>query len=771
MRSLIALVLLVASAFGQARVSGGASVKGGRSIGRIAPGEVVTGCALADVSGRTLIDACGVYGGGNYYLAGSLSSEGTCISVVGNLFDLAMQGHEITYATNPATFTTTNDAGVSITVGASSEQALPRPQGGTGYDGTMATVTNISNSFTCSDGAKTRGVHYRLAVDGFNGNPAVFHWLIKPAENVTCSIPSYTYTFPRFGIINATSDSYVRNTGNTLGGGNGMSVQCGTITAAATAPAFNMPIFVSNHTTPTIKNMVLNCRGWSAPAFGLTYVAGATVQNNTLNCDSANSALFNRMAFEGYAGWNRNNSTALAGLKSVFSGNTVTDSVHGGLIAYQDNSEMFGNTIRQRSRYTNDFALNGSRTGTKIYSNTVDNYDALDATVSGRGAMCGTNGEIYGNTIRVHGAATNQEYGGCQAGGTYGIQSETGVTNCRIHDNNIFAYTRTCDARGLRITTAGGTTVTGDIIEAIRHDDTATGKAIALSAREANGLRVIGAILRADTWIVEDQSQTTANAPSNVRYEGAIFTKGLRPAANFHTWSMENYAQLTGTTALHTCVDCQAQNGASLTDVAGHTIDGYWKAWEIWIKWTRTVHVTDGTNPISGAAVSMVDAAGSAVSLTTDAAGNAALEVPEYRFYNSASVAVNTDGRNPFTLQISKAGCTTLNASGITVTGKSTDDRALSCPTLALSSISISPAGAVLLVSDYELFSAMCHWSDGSTSDCTSSAAWGAGAGLVLTDDAGYKRVTNNACASGSRQLTATSGSVSGSVTIDCDEL
>jgi hypothetical protein len=386
--------------------------------------------------------------------------------------------------------------------------------------------------------------------------------------------------------------------------------------------------------------------------------------------------------------------------------------------------------------------------------------------------MCGTNGEIFANLINVHGAANNDEYGGCQAGGVFGIQSENGVTNCRIHDNNVFAYTRTCNARGLRITTSGGTTVIGDLVRALRHDGAATGKAIALSAREANGLIVQGATLEADTWIVEDESQTTASTPSNVRYVGAIFKKGPNPAADFHTWSFQNYAQLTGTTVLHTCVDCVTQNGASLTDVSGHIIDGYWKPWELWIKWTRTVHVTDGTHPVAGASVSMVDVVGSVVSLTTDGNGNAALELPQYRFYNSATVAVNTEGRNPFTLQISKSGCTTLlDASSITVLGTSTDNRALSCPTLTLSSISISPAVALVLVGDYEEFSATCHWSDGSTSNCTESASWGVGVGFSLSTFGGAKRATNNGCSNGSRQLTATSGSVSASVSIDCSSL
>jgi hypothetical protein len=631
-------------------------------------GDVFAACRI-DTTGRTLISSCGSYAGGNYYLNGNLTAAGTCISVTSGTFDLALQGYEIVYGTTPSNFTNVDSDGATITVGTASEQLLPRPNGTALTDGSMATVTDISNTITCSDGVKTRGVDYRLAVDGYNGNPTGFMWIQKPAQGVTCTIPSYTYTYPRFGIFNGISDSYTRATGNVYGGGNGMVISCGKITPSVNAPAFNMPVWVSNHSAPTIRNMVLNCRGWSAPGFGLSYVPGAVIQNNTINCDSSNSALFNRMAFEGYAGWNRNYQASAA---SIFSGNTITNGVQGGILAFQDNSEIYGNTIQTKSRYTNDFAINAYRSGIAVYNNTINNYDPSDDSVSGRGIYVSSSNEVYGNTIKVHGAANNQEYGGCQAGGTYGIQTENGTQNANIHDNQVFAYTRTCAARGLRITTIGaGLTVTNDVVRAIRHDGSSTGRAIALSAREANGLMVIGATLEADSWIVEDESQTTANTPSQVIYRNVIFKKGTNPAADFHTWSMQNYSQPAGTTATHTCIDCIAQNGASLTDVTGHSITTYWKPYQIFIKWTYTVNVTSGGSPVIGATVTLTDALSNAHQGTTDASGNASIEVPQYRFYNTAGTAVNTENRNPYSLSVVKSGCTTAteNVGNITATG------------------------------------------------------------------------------------------------------
>jgi hypothetical protein len=639
---------------------------------------------LVDTTGMTAITGpTNITASGNYFIQDSFSCEGTCITVNANDVNIYLQGKTLTYGTNPATFTTVDSDGAVITVGSPSEQALPRP-GTTLTDGSFATVTDISNTITCSDATtKTRGVNYRLGVDSYTGDPRGFIWMAgKPAVGVTCTVPSYTYTYPRFGIYNSTWDTYTRATGNATGGGNGMLVQGGTIQPDVNAPAFNMPIWVSNHTTPTIKGVVAYGRGWSAPAIGLSYVAGATVQNNIVSCDSATSGVFNRNQYEGYCIWNKNNSTALSGQKSIFSGNTVLDSVQGGITQDQDNSEIYGNTITTRSRYTNDFAINAQRTGTKVYNNTINNYSVTDDEVSGRGVRAATNGEIYSNVIKVHGAPNNYEYGGCQAGDVYGIQAEN-VTNVSIHDNQIFAYARTCDARGLRITSTGGITVTNNTIKALRHDGSASGVAIGISAREAIGTTVGANTIESDGWIIEDESQTTASNPSNITYRGTTFKKGPNPSASFHTWAPQNYAQLAATSATHTAIDVQVQNSASLSDVTAHILNSsgnYWKQYDIWVKWTYTVNVKVSGVNTSGFLVTLTDAQSNQYQGTTDASGNAAIEVPQYRFYNTAGAAVVTENHNAYSLSITKAGCSAVNASGINVAGTTTDNRTTTCP-------------------------------------------------------------------------------------------
>jgi hypothetical protein len=680
---ILAIALLASSCLAQVSLTGG-SLSGSASFGDSTSGGLFAAC-LVDTTGMTPITGpTNITVSGNYFTPAGFTCDGTCISVNAANVNIYLQGKTLTYGANPATFTNVDIDGANITVGAPSEQALPRP-GTTTTDGSMAAVIDIANTITCSDATtKTRGVNYRLGIDSYTGDPRGFIWMAdKPAVGVTCTVPSYTYTYPRFGIYNANFELYTRATGNTSGGGDNMTVSCGTIQPHANAPAFNMPIWVAGHTTPTISSMVLYGRGWSAPAMGLSTVAGATIQNNTLSCDSANSMVFNRNQYEGYCLWNKNNSTALSGQKSIFSGNTILDSVQGGITQDQDNSEIYGNTITTRSRYTNDFAINAQRTGTKVYNNTINNYSVTDAEVSGRGVRAATNGEIYNNVINVHGAPNNYEYGGCQAGDVYGIQAEQ-VTGTSIHDNQINAYARTCDARGLRITSTGGITVANNTIKALRHNGTATGVAIGISAREAIGLLVSSNMLESDTWIIEDESQTTASNPSNVTYRGTTFKKGPNPAAGFHTWSPQNYAQLAATSATHTAIDVQTENGASLADVTAHILNSsgnYWKQYDIWIKWTRTFNVKVGGVNQAGFDVVLTDVLSSTYSNgQTDANGNVTIEVPQYHIFNNVSTAVVTTTLTPYSVVISKAGCTTVNLTNQSYSSAGTTNVSTTCP-------------------------------------------------------------------------------------------
>jgi hypothetical protein len=629
-----------------------------------------TGCTPGSIAGRTLISACGTYGSGNYYLNADLTCPGTAIAVTGANFNLEGQCHTITFGATTSNFTVTKSTATPVTVGSSTSQVLPRPTSNTS-DATLATVIDIANTITCSDGTKTEGTHYELAINhkhgrlGGSDNNRGFVWITKPANNVTCSVPNYTYTLPRFGVLNSTNNLYVRNSGNTLVGGNGMVLNNVIITAHANAPAFAAPVFSRGFSGLTLRGVTLNSRGWSGTGVGLSMVPGFQIINSKINVDSSISDSFRRDLFQGYGVWNPDGNT---GAGALIDGLTVTDTIIGGMTTGQPNSEIRNSSCTGHSRYTNDFCINLRGSGT-VHHNTVNNYSPTDALVSGRGIFAGSGSVVYNNTVDVHGANNNYEYNGCQAGGVFGGQSETGTSNTNWHDNTWRAWTRTCDARALRRTCTSNCVMTNEFARGLRHNSSSTGNAIAFSARECQNCTFNGGTLEADTYIVEDESQTTVSQPSSVTYVGTTFKKGPNPASNFHTWAPRNYSQVSGSTATHTCIDCQTANGASLTDVSAFPIS-YRKAYQIWIKWRYTVTVANisGGAPISGATVTMTDTLGTPVQGTTNASGVITLTVPQVRFYNTTSTAVIQENRNPFTLQVVKSGCTTAIEGPITVT-------------------------------------------------------------------------------------------------------
>jgi hypothetical protein len=652
-------------------------------------GDPFAACRLADTTGRTLISECGSYPGGNYYLNAPLTSEGSCIGVTGANFNLAMQGYKILFGTNPANFTQqlTNKAFTSAVT--NNLQVLPRPTGPTTTDATTASpieMTDLRCDLDANASYETvyvKDTDYKISYEWPHGHRWTNQgfWWASPPPNGTACTATYKISYPRYGIINSGFNQENRNTGNVTAGQPGMTVDCGEIEAADTGMVYSAPIFDDTDNL-TVTNTVLTARGWSASAIKSQRNRGQEIAYNTMRIDSDSGEVFNRDQFDGYVYRNGANDTENGTINRIHH-NIIDDGYHGGITTFQPNSEIYNNTIKTRSRYTNDFAFALEHCGGKAYNNTVNNYDASDNTVGGRGGrldVCG--GEIYSNTINVYATPFNIEYSGCQTGGVYGIQNEKGAEGS-VHDNVITVYVGPCSGQALRVTTTAFT-VNNETYKSIRLPG-ATADAWGLTPREGNGLNVIGATsIEADTYIIRDESQTTLSNPSNVRYVGTIFKKGTNPAAGFHTWSMANFAQLTGTTAIHTCVDCVVQNGASLTDVSARNLtelSGYYKPYEIWIKWSRTFNVKVGGVNQSGFDVVMTDvASGTYSNGQTDASGNVTIEVPQYHMYNTDTVAVNTAVLNPYSVAISKAGCTTVNLTNQSYSSAGTQNVSTTCP-------------------------------------------------------------------------------------------
>jgi hypothetical protein len=138
-------------------------------------------------------------------------------------------------------------------------------------------------------------------------------------------------------------------------------------------------------------------------------------------------------------------------LNSVFHDNIVNGGPHGAVLisspAGQSGfNKVYGNDISQNGRVTNDF-------GIYAWSDSVEVYNNYVHPTSGRGIQLNNNGaRVYNNNVETIELKQNQEYNGCQTGGTYGIQIETNALNSNVYGNTVTARAGDCDGRALRIT-------------------------------------------------------------------------------------------------------------------------------------------------------------------------------------------------------------------------------------------------------------------------------------------------------------------------------
>jgi hypothetical protein len=813
MRVLFAVVLLVASSFAQIRVSGGGSIRGGRTLGVGGVGQggggegggggTFASCIAADpvsLGWQKLTDCSTNVAAGQYYIDTDLHAANSCFSP-NNANDVVihLQGKSIFYGENSTEF---DFADVAVTRSASSASDVVST--GKGIWSSISSVTRIGNAPGASN--YTQGVDFTFCTDtsystGHNcgdGRSIVWIGANKPANGATYYVTGKSKeaatAFFAAGLSgNVTGFSTVP----VAGGGARSGLKCGKLVASANAPHW------SSGMIGTKTDMILEDIEWETSnpnAFNqhawlnegqtggeIRRVKATSASRWVLSRDNNHGALFRMMG------------VGVAGNGTLIENSSILDGVHVGFDVRNQNSIVRNNFVKMRStKFTNSFAI-GAYSTVEVYGNTISNFDPLDLSVGGRGIYLVGNAWAHNNPITCHGHNTNLEYSGCEiagtdnpTGGVYCIQTE-GSNSSHSDNNDVVAVADACGGRARRFSSVGtlaspaAAYFNNEVYRAFKTSAAAPGAAVGLSATtfysdttNAIGAAGVDSRIEADTYNVEWLNKGNATFKRLVLVKGtedAKYTCGnpantgvgicSHPDPNYHTFRFQGY----GDNQTITCVDCEARNGASLTDVSGVAETAFYKHYDLWIKWTRTVHVDDGTHSVSGANVFMTDATGATWIGITDALGNARLELPQWRIFNNATTAVNQEARNPYSLSISKSGCTTLNASGISVTATSTDNRALSCSTLTLASVAISPASATVFVSDYEDFSATCTWSDGSTSNCTSSMNWSVGVGFSLSTVGGYKRATNNGCSNGSRQLTAESGAVSNTISIACNNL
>jgi hypothetical protein len=293
------------------------------------------------------------------------------------------------------------------------------------------------------------------------------------ASNITLNLNSHTITYGTGGgtaptpAISACSSWFTGLAASQcLGGGANLTVYGGNIVQSAGAAPFSHVFWMGQGDGAGggyIHDLNVTFQSVGTQFFhGEIDGGGYKIQNNVVNDNVTNiqapgqSPLGARAAFQGYVIHTDEERTGTPSPDDI-SGNTFNGSAQGGVADGQANSQIYNNTIKLTSYYSNDYGV----------IVTMDGQNVHDNTITGRGR--GLDGESSGfilnhNTVNVAEEAINSEYNGCELDGTYGIRvknydwpnsTEAGTsasTNFQITNNSITVPATVCPSTAMDFT-------------------------------------------------------------------------------------------------------------------------------------------------------------------------------------------------------------------------------------------------------------------------------------------------------------------------------
>ncbi len=502
------------------------------------------------------------------------------------------------------------------------------------------------------------------------------------ANNISLNLNGHTVTYNTGNQANAHAISV------TTGNSQGFSVSNGTLTessgaTASNAHVINMGVVVSG---PSIHDITFNWSSGFSQAINTDYgnssvPNGAMVYNNTLNNNSAGSCgqVSCRDLLQS-ASIRISNAIRSSNPPQLY-GNTINGGPQGALECDAPGCIIHDNVINPGNATvddTNDFAI-WCWASCNAYNNTI--MTPLTGNSEGRGIQLSgvetsTNGaNVHNNTITVTTRPNNAEYGGCELGGTYGIQFDDNGKGGTAQNNNVTAVADQCWATGLRLT---DTETTANVSQnnsykAIRNSGSQACNYIGGSEKTACAHAVAlasptGFLSKNDTFQGDsDILFFDWDGGSGVTFISPTFLKGTtNPSPNFHTFVFRNGGTLVSNIHVQ---DANFGSGTSATDTDLPGKSGNNQAASVFIDWSQTITVNkSGGGAASGATVSFTDALGKTFSATANSSGVATVVVPQYRL-NNDSGANGIENHNPFTRSVSASGCSTNTTTGLSISG------------------------------------------------------------------------------------------------------
>lgn len=287
-----------------------------------------------------------------------------------------------------------------------------------------------------------------------------------------------------------------------------------------------------------------------------------------------------------------------------------------GIYLWGDGSEAFGNTVRGRSR------------GVQVYS---------DRSV------------VRDNIIETYEEPVNEEYEGCQIGGTYGVQLESRATRAVVRNNQVQVAATACDGRAFRVTGTkpGNANLSAGNVYAAARQPGATGKAVAASFSNARDVVLDGDTLRADTW----NAEIVWEGAQNIVLKNVTFIKGDHPGPDYATFRLvpgSNNAKFRPASAELKVIDPIFRNGASADSFSMRRIGE--EKWvmpaEYSIQWSYHLTVVGADQqPLPGVTVKVTDHKGAPyISALTGPDGRTApIVLTQFRRFNTEKAIEKED--------------------------------------------------------------------------------------------------------------------------------
>jgi hypothetical protein len=504
------------------------------------------------------------------------------------------------------------------------------------------------------------------------------------ADDITINLNSHTITYAmnpdvingekkaRYGISGMycwDPDVYdtTKQAGGALCGGpfSGLTVYGGSIVQGSNAGDFSHAIRLGQNAGDGINIHDLTIYVASASSFPIfiQYPQGTrpiNIYNNLIHNNV--TVIYNRHAVEGLSIRVAPQSSPPTPPAYIYN-NIIIGGAQGGIMTSLPNSKIYNNDISQSGTFTNDFSIYAWATGIEVYNNNVHPYGSGRY---GRGIQIdySTNFSVHDNKIQVWEINQNDEYGGCQGGGAYGIQFESTSYNALAYNNDVTAYADKCEGKGLRVTETplnSGDISRNNVYRGLRvGNTTASGAAASFSGAEnftsENDVFVADSVLIHTYW----------NGFYGVVLRNSTFLKGPNPSPNFYFISLVIGDNINNQTTTITIEDPNFGPGVS-KDSYNMRSTGLISDWtsqpvQYFIRWTFDLNVKDvNNNPISGASVTIKDKLSQQVfSGTTNSNGKISAMLTEFRRYNDAN-GIWKEMQTPHTITVSKSGYNALS--------------------------------------------------------------------------------------------------------------